>query len=747
MRSRIAIALVLFAAAAAATLVARQSPGPASPLSPTILDRQAPPVTFRSEVSFVEVDAIVRDKTGNLVRSLGQDDFQILEDGVPQKVTAFTLVDIPIVQADRPVSFSREVVPDVRSNADGPAGRIYVLLLDDLHTAFSRSAQVRRLARRFVERNVGAGDLVSVLFTSGRTDATQDFTSTRPLLLRAVDRFAGRKLRSAFLNTLEVYNANRVSGTNAETIRDTDEPERLHQARGMLTTLKNVSDWLAGIRGRRKAVVLFSEGLDHNPFGADSFAESNASAAGQTSSSTDSSGSPTSSTGPQAYVSGNRGDGMALLRDSQDAVSAAARANVNIYAIDPRGLAVGDEDMITVSGSAPDNHSLGLNSTELADELRRGQDSLRELSDQTGGFAAVGSNDFDSAFDRIAQENGTYYLLGYYPANERRDGAFRRIAVKLTRPGAFEVKARRGYAIPTARTGKGATGANTTTPPEVSELRIALDNPLEVPDFRFSVFAATLRGAAGKAVVALTLHFDGRDVAFGGRSGAGGRKAEEAALDLSYAAVDATGRVAGGNRQRITMAVKPETYRRILEAGFRVQSRLELAPGRYQLRLAARESGGRLGTVHYDLDVPDFAAHAFGMSGLVIASNAGGRVPTAGTVAELGDALPCAPTTARTFRAADELSVLAEVYDNYTKRAHSVAITTTLRADAGTPFFSRTESRTGEELRMDAAARRSVTTIPLTGAAPGLYILRVEAGADVRGATAVAREVQIRIVP
>jgi VWFA-related protein len=742
-RSRIAPALALALASAVSLPGAQQLQRPGLPPISVLPEPQAPPVTFRSEVSFVEVDAIVRDRNGRLVTDLGQDDFQVLEDGVPQKVTAFSVVDIPIVAPDRPLFLGRDIVPDVRSNADGPTGRIYVLLLDDLHTAFSRTAQVKRLATEFIERNVGSGDMVSVLFTSGRTDGTQDFTSSRPLLLRAVDRFAGRKLRSAFLDKLDIYNSNRASGTNAETVRDTEEPERLQQAQGVLATLKNVSDWLAGIRGRRKAVVLVSEGLDHNPFGADSYAESSAAAASQSSSSSaDTSGSSSSSSGPQSYVSGNRGDGMALLRDSEDAVAAAARANVNIYAIDPRGLAVGDEDMITVSGSAPDDHSLGLNSTELTAELRRGQDSLRELADQTGGFAAVGSNDFESAFARIAQENGTYYLLGYYPQNERRDGRFRRLQVKVTRPGAYEVKSRKGYALPSTKSGRtpGATGAG--TPAGGRELREALDNPIEVADFRFAVFAAALRGGRRNGIVALTLQFDGRDIAFGQ---AGAQRTN--LLDLSYAAVDATGRVAGGNTERITLAVKPDTYQRIMQSGFRVQSRLELPPGRYQLRVAARESGGRVGTVHYDLEVPDFAKHAFGMSGLVMASRAGGEVPTAGSVTELAGALPGAPTTARTFRAGDELSVLAEIYDNYTRRLHEVAVTTTLRSDSGSAIYANTESRTGEEIRDGAGGGRCVARIPLTGVAPGLYLLRVEAKADVRGAATIARDVQIRIIP
>ena len=68
----------------------------------------------------------------------------MLEDGVPQTVSAFSLVDIPVVRAERALFLPQELDPDVRSNAGGPDGRLYVLLLDDIHTSFTRTARVRR---------------------------------------------------------------------------------------------------------------------------------------------------------------------------------------------------------------------------------------------------------------------------------------------------------------------------------------------------------------------------------------------------------------------------------------------------------------------------------------------------------------------------------------------------------------------------------------------------------------------------
>jgi hypothetical protein len=184
----------------------------------------------------------------------------------------------------------------------------------------------------------------------------------------------------------------------------------------------------------------------------------------------------------------------------------------------------------------------------------------------------------------------------------------------------------------------------------------------------------------------------------------------------------------------------------VLQAGFRVQSRLELPPGSYQLRVAAREGGGRTGSVHYDLLVPDFGKEPLGMSGLVLSSAAAGGVPTAGTVAELSNALPTPPTTARVFSANDELVVLAEIYDNQGAQPHSVDITATLKADGRVSVFTNTEGRSSKELGGAKGGYGYTMRIPLKDLADGLYVLSVEAKSRLGGTATVEREVQIRIV-
>src|SRR5207244_13162881 len=107
--------------------------------------------------------------------------------------------------------------------------------------------------------------------------------------------------------------------------------------------------------------------------------------------------------------------------------------------------------------------------------------------------------------------------------------------------------------------------------------------------------------------------------------------APKSSVELSYRAVDAEGKIRGGDTQLLTLPenVRPEIRDRMAQVGLRVTDRLDLPPGRYQLRVAARDaSGGSVGSVTYDLDVPDFNKGALTMSGLALTSVTGSQVPT-----------------------------------------------------------------------------------------------------------------------
>jgi VWFA-related protein len=154
--------------------------------------QQPPPAaTFQVEVNFVDVDAVVTDERGNFVGDLTKDDFELLDDGKPQEISAFSLVDIPLPSATaRPAP---AVASDVKSNAQPISGRLYVIVLDDLNVAPLRSKVVVSAARQLIERHFGPSDMAAITYTSGRTDGAQEFTSDRAALLAKSKRKDERK--------------------------------------------------------------------------------------------------------------------------------------------------------------------------------------------------------------------------------------------------------------------------------------------------------------------------------------------------------------------------------------------------------------------------------------------------------------------------------------------------------------------------------------------------------------------------
>ena len=99
-----------------------------------------PTPTFKADVNLVEVHAVVTDERGDFVRDLTRDDFEIYESGQRQQPTVFQLVDLPTVEPGRAAAIHASVEPDVRATSPRFGGRLYVLVLDDLHTSALRCA-------------------------------------------------------------------------------------------------------------------------------------------------------------------------------------------------------------------------------------------------------------------------------------------------------------------------------------------------------------------------------------------------------------------------------------------------------------------------------------------------------------------------------------------------------------------------------------------------------------------------------
>lgn len=690
--------------------------------------------TFQTSVNFVDVDVTVANELGQFVTGLTADDFEVLEDGKPQSIQTFSYIELPVERPDR-FRFAGQPVPaDVRTNRDVSSGRVYIILLDDLNVAPLRTGIVRRHAREFIERHFGPHDLASVVVTSGRKDAAQEFTNDPALLLRAVDHFIGQRLQSAEVQRIDdYYQSLALSGLdqrertgndpqneavvpNLLTRMQSFDPsnlERGQRAVGVLNTLRSLAEFLEGVRGRRKALLWFSEGIDY----------------------------------PMAEVFSSV-SGTEINAATRDAISAAAQANVNVFALDPRGLIGMTTDFVdNMRAGAPDvmgtdrNKPVGTPASgiqALLGEMRLTQDSLRTMADSTGGFAAVDTNSFAEAFDRITDANSRYYLLGYAPPTHPRDGRFHRIEVRVKRPGLTAV-ARRGYPSPSGKTvaerkqealerwarNRRSGGANDTS----AELRAALNSAVQQPGLTLSVHAAPFRGAAKDASVALTVELDGAPLEFAQQPN--GLFSDT--LEISFFALNEDARAQRGTRAALNLAIRPDTYQRVRELGVRLNSRTTMTAGRYQLRVGARNPvSGKTGTVFYDVVVPDFSSEPLMTGGLLVSALSG--TPSAEVLTPQRDPaaeklLGAPPTSRRAFSQGETLAWMTEIYDNSPPRQPKrIDVAARLIDEAGRDAFASRDLLANGDSGTPKWQTFSYTgRIPLKDVPPGRYLLRVEA--------------------
>ena len=679
--------------------------------------------TFQTTVNFVDVDVTVADAQGHFVSGLTAGDFEVFEDGKPQTIQTFSYIELPVERPDR-YRFAGQPVPDdVRSNRDVSSGRVYIILLDDLNVAPLRTNIVRRHAREFIERQFGPHDLAAVVVTSGRKDAAQEFTSDPALLLRAVDHFVGQRLQSAEMQRIDDYYQSLTrSGSDQSDLTDpitrnqSFDPsnlERGQRAVGVLNTLRSLAEFLESVRGRRKALLWFSEGIDY----------------------------------PMAEVFSSQ-SGNEINVATRDAISAAAQANVNIFALDPRGLIGMTTDFVeNMRAGAPDvmgtdrNRPVGTPASgtqALLGEMRLTQDSLRTLAESTGGFAAVDTNSFDEAFSRITDANSRYHLLGYTPPVHPRNGRFHHIEVKVKRPG-VRVTARRGYPSPSGKTAaerkqdalerwardRRTGGSNDTS----TELRAALNSAVQQPGLTLSVQAVPFKSTAKEASVAMTVELDGAALELAPQQN--GLFADT--LEVSFFALNEDARAQRGTRAALNLAVRPETYQRVQALGVRLNSRTTMPAGRYQLRVGARNPvSGKTGTVFYDIVVPDFSKDPLMTSGLLVSSLPGPTSPDVLTpqrdpVSE--KLLGAPPTSRRTFAQAETLAWMAEIYDNsLPKQPKQIDVSARLIDEAGRDAFaSRDLLANGEGGAPKWQTFGYTGRIPLKDIAPGRYLLRIEA--------------------
>jgi VWFA-related protein len=372
------VALVVFAAGAVAAQRPEHGPEPG-------------PV-FRLSVSLVQVDAVVTDRKGRHVTSLGPADFQVLQDGRAQPVTA-----VAYVRADeRFLDASGAPEPVVIPSSPRQARRVIALVIDDSRMTFESIYRTRMSLQRFVDGELQADDFVTVVTTSGTRGTSWPFTFSRPELRAAVNRLRFSLWNASAAGALEpLENTFELLPSASE--RDREE----HFA---VNALNRITDVISAVRELpgRKTVVLVSEGFSMS------------------------------------------GLSDAQIREAMyGLVDQANRAGVVIYAVDPRGLVFTG---LSAADATTNPAAMARLMSRRNDALLQTQDGLRYVAGQTGGFAVVNSNDMPGAFRRVLDDQRGYYLIGFQPSDDTFHAArgFRRVKVKVTRRG-LRVRTRAGF--------------------------------------------------------------------------------------------------------------------------------------------------------------------------------------------------------------------------------------------------------------------------------------------------------------
>ena len=380
--------------------------------------------TFRVQVDLVTTDVLVRDDKGNFIPDLRKDDFEVYEDGVLQDISSMTVVTggrVTNALLPPPAPPPEGIIlPATRARND-VSGRIFVFFVDDQHLQFHNTGRVRELFKKISKELLHDGDMWGMV-SSGPSSISQQMTYDKKRFEELINKITGNELKPD-----DIINGSSGPGGPSE-IR--------YRARVAFSTVEETLKNLEQVHNRRKALVYVSDGYDFAPFAnarlglmdpSSPFAQNelarsqNAAAAQQADG-----GGVQDPTRDLGNLKQNEEFADAdLARELWDLTRTANRANVTIYTLDPRGLVGPLADL-------DDN----VDPQQWAEFVRKSQDSLRVLAEETGGVAVVNMNDYNKALKRIDAETSDYYVLGFYSKNPDPLRKNRRLDVRVRRPDA-----------------------------------------------------------------------------------------------------------------------------------------------------------------------------------------------------------------------------------------------------------------------------------------------------------------------
>lgn len=567
---------------------------------------------FSVTSTLVQIDAVVTDSKGRHVTDLTAADFEVLEDGKPQKLTHFSYVQTaPAVRPPQPataplprLALWLPPAPELRPE---DVRRTIVLMVDDLGLSFESMAFVRRSLRKFVEKQMQPGDLVAVCRTGAGSGALQKFTADKRILLSIVDGLRWNpngRFGIGVWEPLGKYGDSQPQhvGSGEPGFREVSYDVTRRNAIGTVGTLGAISHIVGALRELpgRKSIVVFSDGMRLFQPGE----------------------GPHIHTGPDSTELGieSYDEVIVALRTLIDRANRAGTVIYTMHTVGLETLQPGAQDNLRLRGM-PQASVLGT----LADVTAASgtkhrlfnieQQGLGFLADQTGGLAYENGNDLYWGLERVLEDQQGYYLLGYKPsegtfeATRRGARGFRHITVKVKRAG-LHVRSRSGFFGETDEESR----PKYETP--VEQMRASMLSPFHSSSVRLRLTALYSEVGRHGPVVRNLLHIDARDLTF--VTAADG--SSQTQVEMLAAAVGA------GDR---TLATVARSYSFHVAAGRLEQARREGAlctldvpvhhPGAYQIRVAVRDSwSARVGSASQFIDIPDVKKTPLALTSVVL---------------------------------------------------------------------------------------------------------------------------------
>lgn len=620
--------------------------------------------SFRAGVDLVRLDVSVLDKDRRPVQGLAAADFTVLENGKPQHVV--TVSSVAAADRDPPRSaWMRYATRDVAANdlADELGdGRLFAIVFDDLSLPPDDAdiLLTARSAARHIVDLLGPSDRAAVVFAQD-AGKTQDFTDDHGKLLDAIDRL---QPHDPFSIEPTPNGPGPGGGDMAQRFSPLLARSPCLRNEPVLPALDAVVSQLAAVPGRRKTLFYLGVGV---------------------------------------VLGAGRGTCDATLTGVlRDVLRRAQRANVNIHGLDPGGYDSYRQYLLRQGAAREQEGRIGGRRLPSAN-VDAMHDFIRTIASNTGGRAVIDTDAIEPAVDRIFEEDGSYYLIGYEPSNPAADGKFRKVEVSVARPGAT-VRTMSGYWAPEPSGAQDRRGDQALTSLDLSLAGLASGQgiPLRVSAVPLAASTTPRQADVG---IALTVRWPSI------------RAAMADTLTIVRTIYDADGRPGPPVQELLPVTIQPDAGG---ETHVDVRRQVPLPPGRYQFRFNVKSAKlNQEGSVYADVEVPDFGRAPLSLSGVVLGAPADALAPAEA-------AWPVVPTTARDFSSGEHLESVVRVFQGGDAPPAEVAVTTEIFDAADVSHFSVTHTLAAERFGTARSVADAVA-LPLDRLASGPYLLSVTA--------------------